>query len=269
MTSHHSDAVPPTRLEVGGVAASGEVSQQTQPSDSTENSDIRPDTQEGTTLPRLVGYLRVSSQEQANSGAGIAAQRSAIGAGHGSRYWVARYEVDEGLSASTMERPGFRAALDSCTAGEVDGIIVAKLDRLSRSVIHFGQILERSRSEGWAIVALDLGVDTTTAGGELVANVLMTVAQWERRVIGERTKAALAEKRAQGIVGGRRSTIPDAVRREITTLRASGMTLSAIAATLNERGIPTGQGGAEWRHSSVRAVLTRPSSAGTSRPSPS
>lgn len=216
-----------------------------------EPTEVRP----AASLPRLAAYGRVSTGEQAESGAGMAAQRAAIAAGDGSRYRIAQWHEDAGLSAKTLDRPGLTAALAACSSGEVEGIIVAKLDRLSRSVIHFGTLLERSRKEGWHLIALDLGVDTTTAGGELVANVLMAVAQWERKVIGERTKAALAEKRAQGVRLGRPPSIPQKVRERILAMREEGLSYGAIANRLNADGVKPSGGGAKWWDSTVRAVV--------------
>jgi DNA invertase Pin-like site-specific DNA recombinase len=88
-----------------------------------------------------------------------------------------------------------------------------------------------------------------------MANLLATFAQFERRLIGQRTKEALAAKRAQGVRLGRRSRLPVDVRRRINRRRAAGTTLAAIADELNASGVPTGQGGRRWYPSSVRAVL--------------
>lgn len=89
------------------------------------------------------------------------------------------------------------AALEAVEGGQADALCVAKLDRLSRSLLDFAGLMERSRKRGWSLVALDLGVDTSTPSGEMMASVLATFAQFERRLIGERTRAALAEKRAR------------------------------------------------------------------------
>ena len=107
---------------------------------------------------------------------------------------------------------GLSEALRTIEGGEADALVVAKLDRLSRSLIDFAGLIERSRRRGWAIVVLDLGVDTTTPVGELVANVMAAVAQWERRAIGQRTREALAVRRAQGVRLGRPRAIPPDVR---------------------------------------------------------
>jgi DNA invertase Pin-like site-specific DNA recombinase len=116
-------------------------------------------------------------------------------------------------------------------------------------------LLERAQRKGWDVVALDLGVDTSTPQGEMFAHMLIAFAQYERRLIGERTKDALAVKRSQGVKLGRSSTLPAAVRRRIARDRAKGLSYRAIADRLNAAKVPTGQGGREWYPMTVRTVL--------------
>jgi len=151
-------------------------------------------------------------------------------------------------------------ALDSCRTKEASGVVVAKLDRLSRSLVDFAELLEEARRVGFNIVALDLGVDLSTPSGELVASVMASVAQWERRAIGQRTKDALAVKRAEGVRLGRPRQLPDTVRRRIRRERSRGKSYSAIAAALNEAGVATAHGGQRWHASTVRkaALATSP-----------
>jgi DNA invertase Pin-like site-specific DNA recombinase len=134
---------------------------------------------------------------------------------------------------------------------------VAKLDRLSRSLLDFSALMERSRKKGWALVALDLGVDTTTPAGEMMANVLAVFAQFERRLIGQRTREALAVKRIQGVRLGRRPVIMPATVTMIREARSRGQTLASIAALLNDESVPTAHGGQRWHVSTVQAVLAR------------
>ncbi len=133
--------------------------------------------------------------------------------------------------------------------------MVAKLDRLSRSLLDFAGLMERGRKKGWALVALDLGVDTTSAAGEMMANVLVSFAQYERRLIGQRTRDALAVKRSQDVRLGRPRTLPEDVRARIVAERAAGRSLRAIASGLDVDGVATAQGGSRWHASAVRAVL--------------
>ncbi len=157
----------------------------------------------------VVGYVRVSTHEQAASGLGLDAQRAAITLAATARGWQVVWIEDAGYSAKSLRRPGVTRALRMLAKGEAQAIVVAKLDRLSRSVQDFAATMDTARRQGWALVALDLGVDTTTPAGELVANVMAAVAQWERRVIGQRTADALAAKKAQGVrLGGPITTPP-------------------------------------------------------------
>lgn len=118
--------------------------------------------------------------------------------------------------------------------------------------------MERARKSRWALVALDIGVDTTTPSGEMMASVLAVFAQFERRLIGQRTREALAVKRSQGVRLGRPPTLSDATLRRIGRHRARGGTLAAIAARLDRDGVPTAHGGRRWHVSTVRAVLQGP-----------
>lgn len=203
----------------------------------------------------VIGYLRVSTQEQARSGLGLDAQRDAIQQEADRRGWSVVWVSDEGATAATMRRPGITQALAMLRNGQAEALVVAKLDRLSRSLLDFAATMETARSQGWALVALDLGIDTTTPAGELVANVMAAVAQWERRVIGERTKDALAAAKAKGVHVGRRSTVPTDVRDRVRRLRRDGYTYRQIAEALNDDQVPTGQGATCWRPSAVRCVV--------------
>ena len=141
-------------------------------------------------------------------------------------------------------------------------LLVAKMDRLSRSLLQGTQVMERAKARRWALVALDLQVDTTTPAGEMLANVVLSTAQYERRVIGERTKAGLAAARAKGttkdgrpLVLGRPQKLGDDVVRRIVADRAAGRSLPAIARSLVADGVPTAQGGVSWYPSTVAGVL--------------
>lgn len=204
----------------------------------------------------VVGYCRVSTAEQADSGLGLEAQRQAIRSECERRGWeLVAVEEDAGVSGKVTSRPGLQRALDACRRGEADGLVVAKLDRLSRSVQHAAQLLAEAEREGWALVALDLGVDLSTPAGEVMAHVLAAIAQFERRLIGQRTKDALAVKRAEGVRLGRPQVLPGQVVARIARERAAGRSLQAIADALNGEGIATAHGGAKWWPSTVGKVL--------------
>lgn len=204
---------------------------------------------------RSIGYVRVSTAEQAQSGLGLADQEARLEAEAAMRGWTMRLIVDDGYSAKSLKRPGIGKALDLLAAGKADALIVSKLDRLSRSVLDFTALMERSRKEGWALVALDLGVDTSTPAGEMVATVMASFAQYERRLIGQRTKDALAQLKTRGVRLGGPVLLSEEVRTRIADERKAGRSLAAIADQLTAEGVPTAKGGVRWYPSTVRAVL--------------
>jgi len=210
---------------------------------------------------RVIGYVRVSTDEQARSGAGLAAQREAIQreCDYRRRELVDIIEEHNGQSAKTLERPGMRLALARLAAGEADILMASKLDRISRSVVDFGTVIAQAKRDGWALVVLDSDIDMSTAAGKMVANVLVTFAEYERDLIGERTKTAMAAKRAQGTMRplGRPSSLSEEDVRRVITQKEQGWTLQRIADDLNARKVPTSQGAASWGTSAVQAVLKR------------
>jgi DNA invertase Pin-like site-specific DNA recombinase len=213
----------------------------------------------------VVGYVRVSTDEQATSGLGLDAQRAAITEECQRRSWeLVEVFEDAGASGKSLAgRPALQEALTAVKSHRACALVVAKLDRLSRSLLDFAALMEDARTEGWALVILDLGVDTTTPSGEMIANVMATFAQFERRLIGQRTKDALAVKKRQGVKLGRPRSVSEDVVRRIRRERRAGKSLRAIADRLNEDQVATGHGGAKWHASTVRAVLGETTSAGT------
>jgi DNA invertase Pin-like site-specific DNA recombinase len=208
-----------------------------------------------TPVDQVIGYVRVSTVEQGDSGAGLEAQRRAIAAYCQSRGWtLIRVEQDITSGASTNGRHGLAEALAAIHRFEAGTLVVAKLDRLSRSVGDFASMLDAARREGWNLAVLDLGCDLSTPMGEAMAGMASVFAQFERRVIGERTRAALAVKRSQGVRLGRPRVIDEKVRRRIRTVRQSGRTLQAICDLLNRDRVPTVRGG-PWLPSTVDRVL--------------
>ena len=205
---------------------------------------------------RAIAYIRVSTEEQRGSGAGLAVQREEILRECRRRGWhVVEVIEDAGYSAKDLKRPGVQAALEALRSRLADTLVVHKLDRLSRSLLDFSGVMATAQKQGWALLALDCAVDTSTPAGEAMANVLATFAQFERRLISQRTKDALAAKRAQGVRLGRPRTLPEDVVRRIVRERKQGRKLASIADKLTEDGIATAQGGAKWYPSTVAAVL--------------
>lgn len=207
----------------------------------------------------VLAYLRVSTDEQGRSGLGLEDQRRAVERAADYKRWEVIDWIEETASGKDDQRPGYQRVLDLLENGGPDVLVVAKLDRLTRSMKDFAGLLERAKEHDWKLVALDLDVDMTTANGEMVANMMVTVAQWERRIIGERTKAALAQAKANGKRLGPRPNIPARVIERILAEREKGHTLQRIADGLNgdygDEPVPTAQGGKQWYPSTVSHVL--------------
>ncbi len=203
----------------------------------------------------VVAYCRVSTEEQAVSGLGLAAQEKAIRAECGRRGLpLVAVHTDAGVSGKTLTRPALTAALTALDSGAGSVLMVAKLDRLPRSVHDATGVMLAADKGGWGLVALDAPVDTTNPQGAAMAQVLAVFAELERRLIGERTKAALAVKRAQGVRLGRPPTLAADVVTRIVKSRKAGATWSAIARDLNDAAVPTAQGGRCWYPATVRYV---------------
>jgi DNA invertase Pin-like site-specific DNA recombinase len=214
---------------------------------------------------RAVGYGRVSSQEQADSKAGLAAQRTVVVTEVERRGWdLVEYVEDPAQSSTTLQRPGMQRALELLDRRQADVLVVSRLDRMTRSLRDFGELTERARRRGWALVCIDVAVDMTTPAGELVAGMIASAAQYERRLIGQRTREALAEKRAAGVRLGRPQRLPQATVDQIVRLRATGASLRAIGAALETDQVPTASGGIKWHASTIREVLGSQAARGSS-----
>lgn len=222
---------------------------------------------------KVILYYRVSSEEQASGGHSLAAQLAKL------RAYAALYDLeivaeveDAGVSAKTIDRPGLDEALAMLDAGEADGIVVTKLDRLSRSVADWNTLIEGYFGEkaGKNLFSVGDSIDTRTAAGRLVLNILMSVAQWEREAIGERTRDVLRHKIANGERVGRvrygyaltadgRLVEDENEQAGISTmkaLRAEGRSLRQIAAKLDGDGFPT-KDGRPWAAATIKRILER------------
>lgn len=205
---------------------------------------------------KMISYRRVSTGRQAASGLGLDAQDAKIQREAAYRDWEL-IDIVDGKSGKDKDREGFQVAMRMLERGEADGIVVAKLDRISRSVLDLAQLLAKAAKEGWVLVVLDLGVDTSTPNGRFMAHVMGAAAELEREMISERTKDALAVVRSRGVVLGNVKRNGAEVVARVQAMRASGMTLAAIAERLTADGTPTASGKGQWRASTVKGILDR------------
>jgi DNA invertase Pin-like site-specific DNA recombinase len=219
---------------------------------------------------RAIGYVRVSTDKQAEGGVSLEAQQQKIHAMavvQGTD--LLELIVDAGESAKTLDRPGMERLLALVDARKVDTVIIAKLDRLTRSVKDLALLLERFTQRGVALVSVAESLDTNTAAGRLVLNIMMSVSQWEREAIGERTRDAMAHMKATRQAysptpygfqrNGAVLAIADAEHgmvQKIQQWRTAGWTLRKIAGELNRLGIATKNGGTEWYASTVQRIVT-------------
>jgi DNA invertase Pin-like site-specific DNA recombinase len=161
----------------------------------------------------------------------------------------------EPASSKGRTRPGLTYALNQIASRAVDGLMVAELSRITHSASELGTFIERLADSGVRLIAVANGLDTQRADGRLAADVLTSVARWERTRLSERTRNGLQAARLSGKATGRGAVADDpGLSERIIQMRAQGMTLQAIADRLNEEGVPTVRGGAKWRHSSVQAA---------------
>lgn len=215
----------------------------------------------------------MSTEKQADFGVSLEAQTEkvrAMAVVQGAQ--LSEILIDAGESAKSLDRPGMARLLAVVQAKEVDTVIVAKLNRLTRSVKDLAELLDRFNKHGVSLVSVAESLDTRTAAGRLVLNIMVSVSQWEREAIGERTRDAMRHKKAQG---ERVGTIPygyqagansahleaneqeQALLARVRYLRESGYTTRQIADALNAQGLSTRRGGA-WRFQYVAELLKVP-----------
>jgi DNA invertase Pin-like site-specific DNA recombinase len=207
----------------------------------------------GAMQTRTVAYLRVSTDKQADRGVSLDAQRAKVEA-YAQLYDLQLVEVivDAGHSAKTLERPGLTRALGMLGHG-AEALLIVKLDRLTRSVVDLGRLVDTYFAPGKAaLLSVGEQIDTRSAAGRLVLNVLASVSQWEREAIGERTSAAMQHMATEGQYTG--GHVPYGFRRsqdgtrleeepteqtvlaEARRMRLAGLSLPAVAKTLDAHG---------------------------------
>lgn len=199
----------------------------------------------------VIGYRRVSTEEQARTGHGLDAQRSIVLEHAARRGWTVEWKEDEGATGGRIN-PGLREALELLRTGQADALVVTKMDRLARSVFNAADIMQAAQRQGWSLIVLDLGMDLSTPSGKAMYNMLATFAELERDMISTRTKEGLAAARAKGRRIGRPSSIPTDVRRRIVLARDAGASFGSIAQELTDEGILTPTGRPVWDESVVR-----------------
>ena len=204
------------------------------------------------TNTRAIAYIRVSTDKQADQGHSLLAQQEKVNA-YASLYdlEIIDYVIETG-SAKNLNREGLQGALAAIKAGKADALIVVKLDRLTRSVADLGYLVETYFHKA-GLLSVSEQIDTRSASGRLVLNVLASVSQWEREAIGERTSAVRQSMKANGLYCG--GSVPygqmlvagelvtnqqeQAIITRAKALKAQGHSLRTIAAMFSSEGLRT------------------------------
>jgi DNA invertase Pin-like site-specific DNA recombinase len=206
----------------------------------------------GGVRPRLIGYTRIPVGGPPRD---LEQQAAAIRRGARRDHWEVCDLLTEEISGADLVRPVLSSAFARIDAGDADGLVVARLDRLACSLAHFGQLLRDARQRGWALVVLDVDVDLSHPVGRRNAQAFEKAADVERQLVAMRTTEALVAKRTAGVRLGRPRACPDAVLEQVVGAHVRGIGLRQIADELNRQGTPTPGGGARWYASHVSRLL--------------
>ncbi|WP_218719474.1 recombinase family protein [Nocardia sp. MH4] len=206
---------------------------------------------------RLIGYVRVSTEDQGREGYGLGAQRDSLEgwcspAGHD----LLTIASDVISGAKTDEMYGRAMAIHYIESGMADGLLVRALDRVTRDQEDGAALFKRAENYGWALLSMD-GADSRNPDQRFLAGVRLEFAAEERRKTRERTREGIARARQAGKRIGRPRLIGADVERRIAILHREGLGPKAIATALTAEGIPTATGGDTWHYSTVRGVLAR------------
>lgn len=219
---------------------------------------------------RLIAYARVSTGDQQTIEAQV--DKTCAFAGLHDHEIVNTFK-DEGVSGKNTDRPGLQAVLEALKTQDVDGVIITKLDRLSRSVRDWCDLMEIFDKSSKVLISVYDSIDTSTAAGRMIANMFATIAQWERETIAERTRSSMHYLRKKGRRLSAKlpfgfTTDPEddsklipclhehPILRKIRRYRSEGKGFSDIAATLNRNGVPSRSGNG-WTRSNVWKILKR------------
>jgi DNA invertase Pin-like site-specific DNA recombinase len=213
---------------------------------------------------RAAVYCRVSTREQGDSGLGLAAQKARCMAELQSRGWSLATIVEEVSSLGKRRTEEFNRLMRLLDLGQADALVVSRLDRLTRSVIEFGPMVERAQRKGWQLVILDPMLDMTTPSGRAMAGVAVVFSQWEREMTSLRTREGLAQLKLRGVTKTGKVYVPrqpysdqKTIRRIVRLRQERGMSQKAIAEFLTEAGVPTPHEARKWNHKTIGIILRR------------
>lgn len=249
-------AVAPRGIPAADAALEPEPPAEAPEPDEAEPPPGKPATTEPVEAVRALGYASVNRDGKGTAeldAQRVAIQRCAQGLRLELIEVVREREPEKGKA---LDRAGLSYVIERIAAGDASCVVVTGLDRLSRSVAELGTIVQWLERNEVRLVAVDLGLDTSSSAGRATARALASVAGWERERLSERTRKGLAAARSKRHANSESKPggdWPD-IRKRIAAMRADGMTLQAIADVLNKEGVPTPRGGTEWRPSSVQTA---------------
>ena len=206
---------------------------------------------------KAVGYVRVSTEGQAENGVSLDMQRQKVEAYcHLHELDLIELITDDGYSAGSLDRPGMQRLLAMVDEGAVDAVVVYKLDRISRRTKHMLDLVDRFELANVAFHSIQESLDTKSAIGRFVLRTLASLAEMERDLISERTRDALQHAKASGKHMGRIGFQNTTVLQEMKTRHKQGWSYREIARDLNARQVPTDRGG-RWASATVRQMILR------------
>jgi site-specific DNA recombinase len=225
-------------------------------------------------IMQVAGYTRVSTEDQADSGISLAAQKDRVqGYAQAKGFELVEIIEDAGISAKDLNRPGIQRVLNLARQKEIQGVIVCKLDRMFRSTIDALETIQNFNKWGVGFYSIEETIDTKSPHGEFFLTILAAFGQMERKLIGERTRTALKHKRANGEKTGGdvpfgyslakdEKTLVEIPEEQktigfIKRLKAKGHSLRGIAEKLQRKGCLTKTGKTEWNPKTVKAILAR------------
>lgn len=211
---------------------------------------------------RVIGYVRVSTAKQSDTGHGIGAQHQALEhfcAAHGHELLTVTSDVVSGTASDRMY--GREVAIAAIESGVADALLVRALDRATRDQEDAAKLFKRAERNAWRLMDCDKA-DSGDPSQRLLADIRIAVAAEERRKISERTREGLAKARKFGTKSGRPLGRPVevdlALAEQITHMHTrDGLGANMIARQLTERGIPTPRGGVRWYPTTVSDILKR------------
>lgn len=221
-------------------------------------------------MKKTIGYIRVSTDKQSEKGMSLEVQQEKITA-------MARIQdipldeiiIDAGESAGSLKRPGMKNLVLMVLTDQISTVIITKLDRLTRSIRDLVALIDLFERKDVKLLSVSDSLDTKTASGRLVINIMMAVLQWEREVLVERTTEVIRsmkeKNRRVGFIPYGYTLSPDqkhieedpseqAITEKISTLRKKGKTLDQIARELNKEKLTTRRG-TPWNHTTVLHIL--------------